>query len=282
MADWILIPCLVQLRGDFNRLAPNRDKASDGSIGDKAHQSTTSDHNPDEEGKVPIRDPDSVNEVHAIDVDADLRHSTLNMEKVVQFLIARCRSGQERRLRYIIYNRRIWEASNGWAQRTYTGASPHTEHAHFSASYDTAREADTSPWLEDLMALTDEDKAFIRAVFERTAQPDKGGVTSKIGRDALDQGIPNPISGTPATNGKTPAWQVLTDIAQGVKDLKSLIAGADVDEVDIAARVLAGLTPERLGAAMAAAGLTPAAIADAIPPEFANDVVDILRARLDD
>jgi hypothetical protein len=147
----ILVPCGVRLRSDFNAIAPGRDKASDGWIGDTAHQQETSDHNDDETGRVPIRDADKVHEVHAIDVDDDLRESDLTMEKVVQFLLGRCRSGAETRLRYIIYNRRIWEASNGWRQRAYTGPSPHTEHAHFSFSYDTAREASTASWhLEDI------------------------------------------------------------------------------------------------------------------------------------
>jgi hypothetical protein len=163
MASWILIPCLVRLRSEFNTIAPTRDHASDGSIGDAAHQSEVSDHNPDETGSVPIHDADHVNEVHAIDVDDDLRQSDLTMEKVVQFLLGRCRSGTEKRLRYIIYNRRIWEASNDWRQRTYTGSSPHTEHAHFSASYVSKLEASTASWhLEDIpVALTAADKTWI-------------------------------------------------------------------------------------------------------------------------
>lgn len=151
MADWILIACLKRLFAEFDKIAPGRDHASDGSIGDTAHQHEVSDHNPDETGSVPIHDADHTNEVHAVDVDSDLRTPGLSMEDVVQFLLARCRSGAETRLRYIIYNRRIWEASNGWKQRAYTGSSAHTEHAHFSASYDTAKEASTASWhLEDV------------------------------------------------------------------------------------------------------------------------------------
>src|SRR5690348_11972250 len=163
MADWVLIPCLKALFAEFDRIAPSRDHASDGSIGDAAHQNEVSDHNPDETGSVPIHDADHVNEVHAIDVDNNLRESDLTMEKVVQFLLGRCRSGAEKRLRYIIYNRRIWSASSGWAQKRYTGASPHTEHAHFSASYTSSLEASTASWhLEDIpVALTSADKAWI-------------------------------------------------------------------------------------------------------------------------
>lgn len=166
MSDWVLIPCLVKLRSEFDEIAPGRNKASDGSIGDKAHQQETSDHNDDETGSVPIHDADHVDEVHAIDVTAPITGVALTMEEAVQFLLSRCRSGTEDRLRYIIYNRRIWEASNGWKQRAYTGASAHTEHAHFSGSYETSKEADTRSWglaehFGDDVALTDQDKKDI-------------------------------------------------------------------------------------------------------------------------
>lgn len=186
MASWVLIPCLKALFEAFDRIAPNRDKASDGSVGDTAHQQETSDHNPDETGKVPIHDADKVNEVHAVDVDNNLNESDLTMEKVVQFLLARCRSGAEKRLRYIIYNKRIWSASSGWVQKTYTGASPHTEHAHFSASYESALEASTASWhLEDIpVALTAADKTWISAEMARQVKAAVGNpldMNEKIG-----------------------------------------------------------------------------------------------------
>lgn len=171
MASWVLIPCLKLLFAEFDRIAPSRGKASDGSIGDTAHSQETSDHNDDEIGNVPIHDADKVHEVHAIDVTNELNDGDLTMEKVVQFLLGRCRSGAEKRLRYIIYNRRIWSASSDWVQKTYTGASPHTEHAHFSASYVTELEASTASWhLEDLVGMTADDRAWfakeIRAVVD--------------------------------------------------------------------------------------------------------------------
>ncbi|MEU8821796.1 hypothetical protein [Actinoplanes sp. NPDC048796] len=163
MPDWILVPCLVKLRSEFNTIAPNRDKDSDGSIGDGAHQATQSDHNDDEVGNVPIHDADKIHEVHAIDVDVDLREPGLTMEMVVQFLLRRCRSGAEKRLRYIIFNRRIWQAVNGWREQPYRGANPHDHHAHFSSSYTTSLEASTASWhLEDIpVALTSADKSWI-------------------------------------------------------------------------------------------------------------------------
>lgn len=227
MAAWVLIPCLVRLRSEFDVIAPDRDRASDGTIGDKAHRQRVSDHNPDETGAVPIRDADRAEEVHAIDVDDDLRTPGLTMEAVVQFLLARCRSGQENRLRYVIYNRRIWEASNGWRQRAYVGDNPHTEHAHFSGSYDTAREADTRSWhLEDTpMALTPEDKQWIKdtvttivdlradALTAAEAPSRDGQRENPVGRAALVQPVPNVFRGT-----RTPAWVLLDDLAKAVRE----------------------------------------------------------------
>jgi hypothetical protein len=172
MAGWILVGCLQELFAEFDRIAPHRDHASDGSIGDTVHQHEVSDHNPDETGSVPIHDADHVNEVHAIDVDDDLREAGLSMEAVVQFLLGRCRSGAETRLRYIIYNRRIWQSDSGWKQSAYTGIFPHTEHVHFSASYVTAKEAGTASWhLEDIpVALTTDDKKWITAQIQAVMQ----------------------------------------------------------------------------------------------------------------
>ena len=171
MSGWVLVPSLSALRSELNTVAPNRDKSSDGTIGDTAHQNRVSDHNDDEVGKVPIRDADGVHEVHAFDADVDLREPGLTMEMIVQHILARCRSGAEKRLRYVIYNRRIWEASNGWKQRIYSGDNPHDKHAHFSASYETSREADTSSW--DLrgipVALTDADRKWLADQIDKAA-----------------------------------------------------------------------------------------------------------------
>lgn len=155
MASWVLVPCLVKLRAEFDDVAPGRDRASDGTIGDANH-SSNSDHTPDEiSDALRNKDGDSRNEVHALDVDADLRVPGLWMERVVQLLLVRCRSGAERRLRYIIFNRRIWSASNGWRQQRYTGPNPHDKHAHFSSSYDSALEASTASYhLQEALPVT--------------------------------------------------------------------------------------------------------------------------------
>jgi len=136
----VLVPCLVTLRSEFNKIAPNRDKESDGWIGNAAHRKTKSDHNPDKN-----------NRVHAVDVDDDLRVPGLSMEKCVQAILAECRksgtSGKDRgRLKYIIYEGRIWEASNNWEEEDYDGPNAHDKHAHFSAESDFEFSNDTRPW----------------------------------------------------------------------------------------------------------------------------------------
>lgn len=149
---WVLIPAAKSLFDEFNKLAPNRDKASDGAVGDLAHQSGVSDHNPDETGNTgSSSDSDSINEVHAIDVDKDLKHATKTMEWCVQTILTRCRNGSEKRLKYVIFNKRIWSASGGWKQTAYSGANPHDKHAHFSFKYGSGSttanpENITSPW----------------------------------------------------------------------------------------------------------------------------------------
>lgn len=114
-----------QLRKEINALWPHRDKASDGWIGDAAHQARPSDHNPDARGVV-----------HAIDVDKDLdpadkRASWRLAEQLRQLAI------KDGRIKYIIHMGQITSASGGgnplkrWKWRPWTG-DPHNHHLHIS------------------------------------------------------------------------------------------------------------------------------------------------------
>lgn len=164
-----MVPCLLKLRSEFNAIAPHRDTGADGTIGDSNHNSS-SDHTPDEDSDV-LRDhdADSKNEVHALDIDVDLKTPGVSLEECVQHLLRQARAG-DKRLKYIIFDRRIWSVSTGWAQRTYTGSNPHEDHAHFSASYTTSQEARTDSWhLEDLVALTDSELDQIEARSKKAA-----------------------------------------------------------------------------------------------------------------
>ena len=145
-----LIPCLVELRSEFNAENPDRDKSSDGWIGDAAHQKEQSDHNPDSQGRV-----------LAIDIDSTgpwPRDNTLDV--YVAFIVDRCQNGVENRLEYIIRNRVIYTRTNGFKGETYTGSDPHTNHAHFSARHDHTGQSSTVSWeLEEVGMPTAQDIA---------------------------------------------------------------------------------------------------------------------------
>lgn len=147
MAAWILVPCLQVLRAEFNALNPARDRASDGSVGDLAHQDSSSDHNPDESGETPYNDADSTNEVHAIDIDkTGPWPAGYDFESRVETVRWRHYNGQDARLQNIIWRGRIASRTWGWTWRTYTGANKHNEHAHFSARYTASAESDVRSW----------------------------------------------------------------------------------------------------------------------------------------
>lgn len=125
------------LLATVNKLAPGRSKASDGWIGDAAHASRTSDHNPW------IKDARGVGVVRARDftVSAQVNGPAL-AESLAQLLGKHPAMGAGA---YVIHNRRIISTNRlreGW--RAYTGANPHTKHVHVSVGlrgYDSR-----TPW----------------------------------------------------------------------------------------------------------------------------------------
>jgi hypothetical protein len=139
---WVLTKGMQNLRGQVDGVFPDRDKTSDGTIGDQAHSSGTSGHNPDLTGSAEYKDGDSLDEVRAWDMDSDLRFTGVTAQMVVDHI--RKLPNVSSVLRYMIYNRKIYEASNGWAARDYTGASPHTEHIHYSGAYSQSADSDTT------------------------------------------------------------------------------------------------------------------------------------------
>lgn len=152
-----LTRALAALRDGFDQLSPGRDRATDGWVGNEEHQAHTSGHNPDDTAgsRAEYTDTDDVPEVRAIDVDADLRHPTVDMSAAVARILAT--PADRRRLRYVIWQRRIASASSGWVWRPYDGDNPHTAHAHFSGNPDT--DDDGQPWSVATMGATMEHTA---------------------------------------------------------------------------------------------------------------------------
>ncbi len=113
----------IQLREQIDDSFPDRDRASDGWIGDTRHAARKSDHNPDEQGWV-----------RAIDVDKDLFKGGKPdiMGDLADQLRTLSKSKKDKRISYIIYDGRICSRILNWKWRKYTGANKHTKHMHVS------------------------------------------------------------------------------------------------------------------------------------------------------
>lgn len=134
--SWRTARALDALRAGVNAKWPNRSKASDGTIGDAAHASRSSDHNP-----WVIVGGQGV--VRAIDITANGIDAGWLAESLRQ-----AGAAGDHRLTgggYVIFNRRITKPDfSGWAN--YTGSNPHIKHVHTSFSRNQAGFDDPSPW----------------------------------------------------------------------------------------------------------------------------------------
>ena len=112
-----------QLREQFDDTYSDRDRRSDGWIGDTRHSARPSDHNPDK----------ATGMVRAIDIDRDVHKGgkpDLMPDIADQIRLAAKRG--DKRISYIIFNGRIASARMGWRFRKYKGSNPHVAHCHIS------------------------------------------------------------------------------------------------------------------------------------------------------
>jgi hypothetical protein len=134
--SWRVAKSLTQLFAQINAKWPARSVVSDGSIGDAAHSSRTSDHNPNEAGVVCARD-----------FTHDPAHG-LDARKLAEALIA----SRDPRIKYIISNGEICSGIGGtkpWVWRPYTGANAHRKHMHISVRSPAGLYDDQTPWKLD-------------------------------------------------------------------------------------------------------------------------------------
>lgn len=131
---WRLVPAAVTLREQIDARFPKRDKASDGSIGDPAHASRVSDHNPDDDGWV-----------HAIDVDEDLGEPGA-MRALADELVQLARDGRDGgRLKNLVYEDQV--ASGTYPATFWQWRGQGYEHFHhLHISFTAAAETDASPF----------------------------------------------------------------------------------------------------------------------------------------
>ena len=113
-----------QLREQFDDSFADRDRSSDGWIGDLRHSSRPSDHNPDPSSGI----------VRAIDVDRDVSGSAKPdlMPDIADQL--RLLAKTDKRIKYIIFEGKIASVKSAWRWRTYTGINKHRHHMHISFS----------------------------------------------------------------------------------------------------------------------------------------------------
>jgi hypothetical protein len=137
MATWFLAPALVRLRDEVNAGYPGRDTSADGSIGDAAHSSRKSDHNPDGTGRV-----------DAIDVDENPSRGSRSEDvgDGIWSLLIKRRPAQ---LKYAIYEGQIVSSYPrsgypAYTPRPYSGSNPHAGHVHVSVLDEHARSS--APW----------------------------------------------------------------------------------------------------------------------------------------
>jgi hypothetical protein len=110
-----------QLRLQIDDTYSDRDRTSDGWVGDVRHSTRTSDHNPDAKGIV-----------RAIDIDRDL--SGKKKPDLMPDLADQIRHAakSDKRIAYIIFAGKIASPRMGWRWRKYSGINPHDSHCHIS------------------------------------------------------------------------------------------------------------------------------------------------------
>ena len=136
---WRVASGLLKLREQVNQAAPQRRKGSDGTIGDAAHCSRKSDHNPW------VRDG-NIGVVTAMDITHDPTRGC-DADAIAEAI----RAARDPRVKYIIWNKRIANsspigASAAWAWRPYSGANDHTKHVHVSVKPEKANYDSTAAW----------------------------------------------------------------------------------------------------------------------------------------
>ena len=109
-----------QLREQIDDLYADRSRKTDGWIADTRHSLRKSDHNPDANGIV-----------RAIDITSDLGTHPEEAHALVEKIRKLAKRG-DKRIKYVIYDRRIASPILNWKWRKYKGVNPHISHFHIS------------------------------------------------------------------------------------------------------------------------------------------------------
>lgn len=137
---WRVARSLDKLLAEVNASAPRRSKVADGSIGDAAHATRASDHNPfivvKGVGVVRARDF-----THDPDGGFDAHRFAEHVRQLGAKGFGPLQGGG-----YVISNGRIAGGSYGWSWRRYSGSNPHDHHVHVSVSLGRKRFDSRKSW----------------------------------------------------------------------------------------------------------------------------------------
>ncbi|GLH94889.1 hypothetical protein [Phytohabitans aurantiacus] len=245
---WYLAPALAVGRSEVNRRWPKRDKDSDGTIGDAAHQASRSDHNPN------LRES-----VDAWDMDKD----GVDVWEVIRAF------QRHPSAHYWIFQEQIADADDGWRRRSYSGDNPHNQHVHFSIRQSAAAEQDRRPWglVEEAImpALSDDDQ---RALIWRV---------EAIGAGRLA------VAGGPTRGEAVVINQRQVTMEQKLAALADVVAGVDEQT---AARLrtefaaIEAAAADRAAAQLAAMDVLRGELADDLATNAVPAIVAAVRAQL--
>lgn len=168
MVSFFLAPALVQLRSECDAKYPNRDKSSDGWIGDPSHAARVSDHNPcwsctgRYQGIVRALDVDISPDRR---MDADIRRDILKA------------TVGDHRVWYVISNGIIYSRTFDFEARKYLGSNGHFAHVHVSLRHGFG-EFDTSLWFDREKTAPPRriDASVVRGEFKKYLDLERGNV----------------------------------------------------------------------------------------------------------
>lgn len=150
---YFLARSLEALRSQANARWPNRDRSSDGWIGDTSHSARKSDHNPDWDAPGARRGI-----VRAYDLDEDLDGNPGDNGAELAWWVDHLVRTRDPRIAYLIYEGRICSSTVApWTWRKYTGSNAHKKHVHVSIRHTAAAENDTRPWFPTTATAPQED-----------------------------------------------------------------------------------------------------------------------------
>lgn len=133
---WRVAKSILTILQEVNAAAPSRSRKSDGTIGDAAHATRSSDHNPW------LKDKSGKGVVTAVDITHDPTNG-MDAHKLAEHFRTLGLKGDPR-IKFVISNQRIASALQNWVWRYYGGSNPHRSHVHLSVT--TSHYDSKAPW----------------------------------------------------------------------------------------------------------------------------------------